>query len=87
MRPKTKVDASRITLTLSGPARAWLMEQAQGKSTSQTQIVEELIELAKGSSAARLQESPSSTIPFPSSDTSRKPPMPYRRASKKKSSG
>jgi hypothetical protein len=43
MRPKTKDDAQKLTLTLSGPARDILMREAMRRGVSRTQVVEDLI--------------------------------------------
>lgn len=43
MRPKTKDDAQKLTLTLSAPARKYLMSEALRRGVSRTQIVEDLI--------------------------------------------
>jgi hypothetical protein len=43
MRPKTKDDAQKITLTLSGPSREILMKEAMRRGVSRTQVVEDLI--------------------------------------------
>jgi hypothetical protein len=43
MRPKTKDDAQKLTLTLSAPARELLMEEACRRGISRTQVVEDLI--------------------------------------------
>jgi hypothetical protein len=42
MRPKTKDDAQKLTLTLSGPARDILMREALRRGVSRTQVVEDL---------------------------------------------
>ena len=43
MRPKTKDDAQKITLTLSAPARETLMNEALRRGVSRTQVVEDLV--------------------------------------------
>jgi len=44
MRPKTKDDAQRVSLTLSGPKRKILMDLAMARGVSRTQIIEDLLE-------------------------------------------
>jgi hypothetical protein len=43
MRPKTKDDAQKVALTLSAPARNYLMSEALRRGVSRTQVVEDLI--------------------------------------------
>jgi hypothetical protein len=43
MRPKTKDDAQKITLTLSAPARGFLMAEAMRRGVSRTQVVEDMV--------------------------------------------
>jgi hypothetical protein len=44
MRPKEKLDAKRMSLTLSGPARDWLDRESKRSHKSRTKVVEDLIE-------------------------------------------
>jgi hypothetical protein len=44
MRPKTKDDAQKLTLTLSAPAREILMKEALRRGVSRTQVVEDLLD-------------------------------------------
>lgn len=43
MRPKTKDDAQKLTLTLSAPAREFLMNEAMRRGVSRTQVVEDMV--------------------------------------------
>jgi hypothetical protein len=65
MRPKTKDDAQKLTLTLSGPARDILMREALRRGVSRTQVVEDLIGGFARENPSRIEEG--NAVPQPHS--------------------